>query len=139
MRCHLRLCPARSGRIRTLGLPGSRRLPPLGCLGRCRCGPAGQLCILSFARWSAPRRRRSSRSCDNGFLVLLEVAALLEVGKEVADKQDQVGHEGNQPESRPNFGHLFGVEVEQLDLGEDVEVIKEPIEQEEGSDEYVQP
>lgn len=72
-------------------------------------------------------------------MVLLEVAALLEVGQEVADEQDQVSHEGDQPKSRPDFGHLLRVEVQQLDLGEDVEVVKEPIEQKEGSDEYVQP
>lgn len=70
-------------------------------------------------------------------MVLLEVAALLEIGKKVAHKQDQVRHEGYQPKSRPDLGHLFGVEVQQFDLGEDVEVIKEPIQQKEGSDEYV--
>lgn len=62
MRCRWQSLPGSSGRIMSLDLPGSRLLPLWWCLGRWRCGLAGQPCILSSFRWFVTHWLKSSRS-----------------------------------------------------------------------------
>ncbi len=55
------------------------------------------------------------------------------VGKQVPDEEDEISEQGKHPAGGAYLGHFLGVLSEYLDFGEDVEVIEEPVEQEEAS------
>ena len=57
---------------------------------------------------------------------------------EVVEEEDEVGEQGQQPEGGPYFGHLLVVETEYLDLGKDVQVVKDPIQAKESPYQYIE-
>lgn len=72
------------------------------------------------------------------YLLPLELAALLEIAGEVLKEEKQISEECQQPEGWPYFCHLFGVLADDLNLGEDVQIVEEPVEQEEAPDDDVE-
>jgi len=86
----------------------------------------------------SPPRSTESTIAWIAFLLPLELAAFLEIAGEVLEQEEEVGQESEQPEGRSYFRHFFGVLVEDLNLGEYVQIIKEPIEQKEPPDDDVE-
>ena len=70
--------------------------------------------------------------------VRFEFAALFEKVLEVFKEQDEVGEQGQQPEGGSCFGHLLVVEAEYLDLGKDVQVVKDPVQSEKAPYQYIE-
>jgi len=62
--------------------------------------------------------------------VLFKLNLLVADSDEVSDFEDEGEDEGKEPENGTDFSVLFGVELQEIDLAQDLEVVKEPVAQE---------
>lgn len=61
--------------------------------------------------------------------VLFELDLLVADSDEVSDFEDEGEDEGKEPEDGTDFSVLLGIELQEIDLAQDLEVVKEPVAQ----------
>ena len=61
--------------------------------------------------------------------VLLELDLLVADSDEVSDFEDEGEDEGKEPENGTDFSVFLGVELQEIDLAQDLQVVKEPVSQ----------